>query len=234
MIPITFKGTTHEGDGRYAIDWDTAEERKYKQVARGIIVYENDSVVISSNGSRDPAWRNYMRYRYGLDFRLFSELTGFSFYVPTKEGDVKVHKKNVDNDVYLYTSTWGRIYPVKWRTPLTIYSPTAMPSTMGKISAYVPNKEKEKEFKAQLTEHYKLGETLFALHGWGGREWFHVSPATANILLTGGPVPTDLSQPEAQNFCLALVKCRSYCNEMIARAMRAEHKTPYLIAKEEK
>jgi len=231
MKHLTFDEVTHYGNGRYAIDWENGE-RKYKEPFQGIKVYEHGLIEVCRNGARDPSWRHHVFNIFKLDFRLMSGFGDYSFFDP--DTGRKVIKKHIHRAVFLYDRVWGRVYAGNgWGSSFTFLSEHAQPTSKYPVTRYVPNKKRYDERMAQLAEHFALGETLNALLGRAGALGYGYIGWTHESMLVGDkPIPTDLTTPEAQQFCQTVAAGRVNAEKKIHEATRDVHTTPYLIVKE--
>lgn len=228
---LKFDDVEHQGNGRYAIDWD-AQEQKYKLVMRNVRVYEAGRIEVLSNGSRDPSWREEIAHKLGLDFSLMSDLSFKKFYMPDGR---RVLRKEVCNKwaVFFYTPELSRVYAVNaWGedSGITFLSEHAQPSPNAVFDVRVENREREKESLASYEEYFALGDTLIGV----GARAAHVGNLSYYVraVLNGEQArPTDFHAPDTQQFCLAIAKFRGTATRLIKDAARDKLSPKYLIVK---
>ncbi len=238
---LLFESVVHlaQPPERYAIDWDNGE-RKYKVAYYGIRVYENDLIQVSRSGLRDPIWRSEVRSRYDLDFRLRSELSGYTLFNP--DIGCPIPKTYLNGNLFLFDKKWMRLYDAsKYNYAFTFLSEHAQPSSKYPITYKVTNKSKYKEKMNAFEKHFALGETLCALNP---RDVPHFDEYKfqyefqkmlqgrhgATGALIG--VPQDFTNPEVQRFCKTLATHKKKAKKVVSDATKDVFSPPYLVIKE--
>lgn len=163
---------TPRGAARYAIDWSSNEEFKYKIPLVGVYVYEHGKIVIHNNGYRNPDWRAKFHRLIGMEFALPTQFPTFNFFTP--EGK-KVLKKDIMADILLYDEELQRVYFTNWQKPVTLLHPNAQPVPTSHVPVRIPNLDRAVEMREQLEPYINYGRTLNGLgvspdsYFYGGR-----------------------------------------------------------------
>ena len=229
-------------DREYRIDWDTNHELKYKEPLHGIRVYQTGVVVVSRNGYNDPTWRARALSEFGLDFQLPKDLIGATFFDPNtgaqvRKGEIEpdmllVHRDSYQTRVYAVgQSYYGGDYGIRF------VSEHALPLPGMRLSYSTRNKPLEEARLTAMAEHFAVGETLNAVSEYKtvrrwGRGRGYMSEAVMDYINGIKPLPTDLQDPEVQDFCRYIANARRLVEEAVSKAARTKFNPEYLIMKE--
>ena len=234
MRYLTFDEVRHQGHGRYAIDWDTNSELKYKEPMNGIRVYESGVIVVHRNGYRDPAWRYDAKAKFDLNFVLTKDLTHVTFVAPDTGVTVP--------DILLHDTKLGRVYNLphwQYSDALRFVSPDAQPMGGLPMTYYAPNVQRTAERTAVFEPMFELGRTLRALNNdtevldYFQMTW-RIGWDAKRTLQGETPLPLSLSleDEETQKVCVTLAQCESYARKLIFLGARDKYEPNYLLIKE--
>jgi hypothetical protein len=227
---LRFDDVEHNDYGaKYAIDWQKGE-RKYKTPMHGLRVYEGGMIEVTQVGYNRPEWRVEMERRYGICFKLMSQMTHVTFH--TCDTDEKVLKLHVSNKIVMHEQKLGRIYGCEiWGSAFQFISEHAQPIGTHPVSFRIPNKEKERSRYQELEEYFALGRTLNALNAHK-QSYNPFGYFTIKYLERKEPLPTDLTTTEAQIFCKSIAANENTVRVIVTKDCADIFTTPYLNIKE--
>lgn len=154
--------------GRFEIDWDTYDYRKYREPVNGLRIYEAGFIELRSNYDGNPDGRFSIRAQYGIDLRQLSEITGVELLNPNT-GEC-VPKTWIDNTgPYYVDDKWGRVYSFgsHWRNRSTIkwLHPDAQPVCGATFEYFQPDQQRLKDMREKIAPLLDLGRTLNSVAG---------------------------------------------------------------------
>jgi hypothetical protein len=235
---LTFDEVEHKQSycsfGRYAIDWETAAELKYKEPIGGIRVYENGVILVHRNGYRDPDWRSKVRAMFDLNFELTKDLIGMTFTNP--DTGAVVPRSAILHEILLHDTTLGRVYCVgNWALSDSIrfVSEHAQPMGSLPVTYRVRNKARGEERLAALHDHFELGRTLLAMKGGEMSRYRRGVDYEMRRVLSGeAPPPTNLRAKTTQDLCYALAEVEPQAKRLIQSCARDVFTPKHLLIKE--
>lgn len=149
--------------GRFEIDWDTYDYRKYREPVNGLRIYKAGFIELRHNYDGNPDGRDTLRRFYGIDLRLLSEITDAELFNPNT-GE-RVPKTRIDNTgPYYVDDKWGRVYSFgsHWRNRSTIkwLHPDAQPVCGATFEYFRPDQQQLKDMREKIAPLLDLGRTL--------------------------------------------------------------------------
>ena len=209
----------------YEIDFDTAEERRYKEPMLGVRVYQHGVVSVRNWGHNNPDWRRDVLSKVGLEFVYPKELTGRKFVDP--DTGKAVPKTALPSQLVYYDRERKRIYHVDSVCRLEFVSKDAQPSC-GVFTYTFTNEERYAARMKELRKHIQMGEAFLALDGAGSsRHMFY----SLRWTVESGGVPAE-GDPSYKSECRKLASNLSAVKQVVAKATRDTRHPQYLTVME--